>query len=85
MAGRDFVAGFLTRHSNLSLRKPEAIFLNRVYGLNKLSVKKYFENLAKVLDTYNQWWILGEASEAVASGPPFLKIPHVVSFCCIFF
>ena len=53
MAGRDFVAGFLTRHSNVSLRKPEAISLNRVYGLNQVSVDKYFENLAKVLDTYN--------------------------------
>ena len=53
IAGRDFVAGFLTRHSNVSLRKPEAISLNRVYGLNKVSVDKYFENLAKVLDTYN--------------------------------
>ena len=53
MAGRDFVAGFLTRHSNVSLKKPKAISLNRVYGLNKVSVDKYFENLAKVLDTYN--------------------------------
>ena len=53
MAGRDFVAGFLTRHSNVSLRKPEAISLNRLYGLNKVSVENYFENLAKVLDTYN--------------------------------
>ena len=53
MAGRDFVAGFLTRHSNVSLRNPEAISINRVYGLNNVSVDKYFENLAKVLDTYN--------------------------------
>ena len=29
----------------------------------------------------NQWWILGEANEA---GAP-LKIPHIVSFCFIFF
>ena len=53
MAGRDFVAGFLTRHSNISLRKSEAISLNRVYGLYKVSVDKYLENLAKVLDIYN--------------------------------
>ena len=53
MAGRDFVVAFLTRHSNVSLRKPEAISLNRVYGLNKISVGKYFKNWTKVLDTYN--------------------------------
>ena len=40
-------------------------------------------HLTQVEET--QWWILGEASEAVASGSPFLKIPHIVSFCCIFF
>ena len=53
MAGRDFIARFLTRHSDVSLRKPEATSLNRMYGLNKVSVDKYFENLAKVSDTYN--------------------------------
>ena len=53
MGGRDFVAGFSIRHSNVSLRKPEAISLNRVYGLNKVSVDKYFKNLAKILDTYS--------------------------------
>ena len=39
-----------------------------------------------------QWWILGEASEAIASGPlfftviegpPFLKMPRVVLICGI--
>eukprot|EP00794_Sanderia_malayensis_P018367 gene18367-20214_t len=33
MAGRDFVAGFLRRQKTLSLRKPEAIALNRVFGI----------------------------------------------------
>ena len=42
--------------------------------------------------THNQWWILGEASEAIAlgppflqlsRGPPFLKMLHVVLFCGI--
>ena len=28
-----------------------------------------------------QWWILGEANEAVASGPPS-KIAHAVSIRC---
>ena len=30
---------------------------------------------------YLQWWILGKANEAVASGPPS-KIAHTVSICC---
>ena len=34
-AGRDFVSGFLRRQNNLSLRKPEGVALNRVFGLNK--------------------------------------------------
>ena len=37
MAGRDFVKGFLNC-------KPEAVALNRVFGLNKTSVCKYFDN-----------------------------------------
>ena len=51
MAGRDFVAGFLTRHSNVLLRKPEAISLNRVYGLNKVSVDN-------ILKTWQKFWTL---------------------------
>ena len=33
---------------------------------------------------YLQWWILGEANEAVASGPRFLGAPleNIVSFRC---
>ena len=37
MSGRDFVAGFLKRHRRLSLRKPEAVSINRVFGLNRPS------------------------------------------------
>ena len=40
MAGRDFVAGFLRRKRNISLRKPESVSLNRIFGRNKTSVKK---------------------------------------------
>ena len=28
------------------------------------------------------YWV---RQEAVVSGPPVLKIPHIVSFCCIYF
>eukprot|EP00794_Sanderia_malayensis_P008380 gene8380-9279_t len=50
MAGRDFVAGFLKRQSTISLRKPEAVSLNGVFGLNKR--KRYFDNLQVILDKH---------------------------------
>ncbi|XP_057312355.1 uncharacterized protein LOC130653871 [Hydractinia symbiolongicarpus] len=53
MAGRDFVSGFLKRRQTLSLRKPEAVSLNRVFGLNKTSIDRYFENLKTVLEKFN--------------------------------
>ena len=48
--------------------------------------------LASPDECRGQWWILGEVSEAIASGPPFfrviegppfLKMPRVVLFCGI--
>ena len=53
MAGRDFVSGFLKRHPRLSLRKPESVSINRVFGLNKTSVNLYFNNLKTVLNKHN--------------------------------
>ena len=49
----DFVLVFLKRHHKLSIRKPETVSLNRVFGINKTSVKLYFDNLKTVLDQYN--------------------------------
>ena len=53
MAGHDFVSGFLKRHPRLSLRKPESVSINRVFGLNKTSVNLYFNNLKTVLNKHN--------------------------------
>ena len=53
MAGRDFVSGFLKRHPKLSLRKPEAVSHNCVFGLNKTSVNLYFDNLKTVLEHHD--------------------------------
>ena len=53
LAGYDFVEGFLKRYPILSLRKPEGVALNRVFGLNKTSVDQYFNNLRTILDKHN--------------------------------
>ena len=53
MAGRDFVESFLKRNASLSLRKPEGVSLNRVFGLNKKSVEQYFSNLKLLIDDHN--------------------------------
>ncbi|XP_065675598.1 uncharacterized protein LOC136091814 [Hydra vulgaris] len=53
LAGEDFVRGFLKRHPGLSLRKPKAISINRVFGLNKDNMKIYFSNLENLLDKHH--------------------------------
>lgn len=52
LAGRDYVEGFLKRHPKLSLRKPEAILINRMNGINKESVENYFDLLEKIVDEH---------------------------------
>lgn len=53
MAGRDFVKGFLKHNPRLSHHKPEGVTLNRVFGLNKTSVDRYFDNLQSLLEKHN--------------------------------
>jgi hypothetical protein len=48
MAGRDFVNGFLKRHP---ISYP--ILVNRVFGLNRVSVNRYFGNWKAVVDKHN--------------------------------
>ena len=52
LAGRDSVEGFLKRNPSLSLRKPQGVALNSVYGLNRESITTYFDNLEELLTTY---------------------------------
>ncbi|XP_065642749.1 uncharacterized protein LOC136074370 [Hydra vulgaris] len=52
VAGRDFVSGFLKRHPDLLIRKPQGLSLNRINGLNCSSVNIYFKNIEIVLKKY---------------------------------
>ena len=44
-AGPDWVAGFLRRHPEISVRKPESISLARLEGVNKKNVQKFYDNI----------------------------------------
>lgn len=50
-AGRKWLQRFLKRHSDTSLRKPEATSLGQCISFNKENVDKYFQNVQKVMQT----------------------------------
>ena len=62
------------------LPRRAAIFPSLVYANGSQPVVRV--PLGVVRETFlggKQWWILGEANEAVSSGPPS-KIPHCIKF-----
>lgn len=48
-AGYDWLHSFLRRHPDISVRTAEGISINRATGMNRETVKQYFELLEKVL------------------------------------
>lgn len=50
-AGIEWINGFMKRHKNLSLRKPENTSLSRSTSFNKHNVDQFFHNYDKALKT----------------------------------
>lgn len=52
MAGEDWLKGFMTRHPEISLRKPESTSAARAMGFNKVAVSNFFSLLTDVVQKY---------------------------------
>ena len=50
MAGKDWLAGFLKRHPEISLRSPEPTSMSRAVAFNKANVDKFFTIYKEELD-----------------------------------
>lgn len=53
IAGVDWVKGFMKRHPDLSIRKPEDTSAARAMGFNKVAVDTFYSLLGEVYDKYN--------------------------------
>jgi len=51
MAGRNWIKLFFSRHPQLSVRKPEAVSIQRAIGFNRAKVDRFFTELEKVCIT----------------------------------
>lgn len=51
-AGKDWLSGFLNRHQDLSIRKPENTRAARAMGFNRVAVSQFFSLLTNVLDKF---------------------------------
>ncbi|XP_018578256.1 uncharacterized protein LOC108916477 [Anoplophora glabripennis] len=52
MAGKDWMAKFMDRHPELSLRKPEATSGGRAMGFNRVNVSRFFELLTSIVEKH---------------------------------
>lgn len=53
MAGKGWMQGFLRRHPELSIRKPEATSGMRARGFNEVAVSKFFTLLEELVEKYH--------------------------------
>jgi hypothetical protein len=53
IVGIDWLQGFMKRHKNLTLRKPENTNLFRTTAFNKKNVMEFFDNCERALKSWN--------------------------------
>ena len=72
-AGEDWLRGFLIRHPDISLRKPQATSIHRAISFNKQLVKQFFDIYKGLLEKYNfesrQVWNMDETGVTTVQSP----------------
>lgn len=53
LAGKDWLYGFLRRHPEISLRKPESTSIYRITAFNKVEVERFFGLLEQLMTRFN--------------------------------
>ena len=81
IARRDYVNTFLKRKTDLPLREPQGVALNRIYGLNKIDLSLFVENL----DSVSQQCAFKplQIYSCDKTGSTCVHKPHVCKVCTI--
>lgn len=87
MAGVDWLRSFRKRHSDISLRKPEACSLARATAFNRTNVKLFFNNLKETYQRYpgfgdgTRVYNLDETSTTTVQKPQKVLAPKRSNVC----
>lgn len=78
-AGRRWLQKFMSRHRDISLRKPESCSLSRATAFNKYTVSQFFNNLETVFSRYqfspNNIYNCDETGLLTVTDPPKIIAP----------
>ena len=73
LAGKDWLRGFLKRHPDISLRKPQGTSINRAVSFNKQNVEEFFKIYKDILEKQSfqarQIWNMDETGITTVQTP----------------
>ena len=73
LAGKDWLSGFLKRHSDIALRKPQGTSISRAISFNKENVQQFFDIYKEILAEHSfqakQIWNMDETGITTVQTP----------------